>query len=91
MLRVIERTNFGLLPDDWPRRVEVRSLRPVRCVRGGDYLFYNPHKERALTYNDDWDLVRAKRASSPTEHLVLWNFSALVLFESELDGEIGVD
>lgn len=77
---VIEHTNFTSLPDDWLRRGEVRSLVPGRRRRGGDYLFYNPHNERALSYNKVWHLVRAPSALLPTGYPVDWYFDALAFF-----------
>ena len=81
LLRVIERTDFSKLPNNWSRRGEGRSLAPGRRGAGADYLFYNPHNERAISYEDAYYLFRAPRARMPVGHPVGWDYEALALFE----------
>lgn len=52
-LRVTEQTNFGTLPDDSSRRGEGRSLEPGLHERGANYLFYNTHNEREISFNEE--------------------------------------
>lgn len=61
----------------------------VAVSRDGDYVFYNPYNERALTSSKAWHLVRAPRARLPSDHPFGWYFEALALLQRELVGETG--
>lgn len=90
LLRVIERTNFAILPEHWVRGCDGRWLAPGGCGRGADHLFYNSHNERAMSADDAPYLVRIPRACLLAGHSVCWDEEALAAFERKLDGEVGV-
>lgn len=90
LLCLIESTNFAWLPNNWSPWGEVRSLLPGRDGRSSHYLFYNPHNERSLRYNEAWNLVCASRARLQTGHPVASDFKELALFDLELAGKVGV-
>lgn len=68
LLNVIECTTFASIPDDLLSQVEVRSLEPSRRGIDGDYLFYNPHNGRDLTYDEVWNFFCALCDRSQTAH-----------------------
>lgn len=86
LVGVIKGTDFSALPDDWSRQGKGRSLAPGRLGRGADYMFYNPHIERALTENEAWHMVRPPSALLTAGHPVGWDFESLAQFERALDG-----
>lgn len=57
---------------------------PGRYERGADYLFHNPHNERAVSKNEAWTLVRVPRARFPVGNPLGWNFEALSAYDARV-------
>lgn len=89
-LSLIELTHFSKLPANWGRSGEERILVTGRCGRGEDYMFYKPHVQRAIGYDEAYHLFRAPRERLPVGHPTGWDFHAIAAIERECDGETAV-
>lgn len=68
-LRVIEETDFTVLPKMW-RQLSVRAndKSPGRVGIGADFVFYDPHLRFTLTEEDALVRANADRPATPDEH-----------------------
>ena len=77
LLRVIQDTNFNVLPDWWSARGQVESRSPGRTGPGADWVWYDPWQRCRLNTGEEAERRRANAPYRiPFGHPRGWDFTA---------------